>query len=279
MNDLDFLPEDFRKEVKVNADGIGYISKRGLGRLVGIDYRSWSQGDSIFNKKIDQYLTQHGFEVTVFLTSFGILDKAAAFVIKWYAHKAGENKTTKAETLDAFLSSMQLRDMIHRATGWKPVEKRERLTADDICEILCLPAPSDWQRRFPVEYYEHLERLTGLTCEGPKRPAIFGQLTKELIYDYLPSGVYEQIKKCKEETGSLAKHHQFLSEDGLLALQKIQEKVLTFMEGSTTIEEVKIAMDRAMTGKYQLLIFEPKLPKLKAKEKMAIVPDDIKKAS
>jgi hypothetical protein len=37
MNDLDFLPGDFRKELKVDDDGVGYISKRGLARLCGVN--------------------------------------------------------------------------------------------------------------------------------------------------------------------------------------------------------------------------------------------------
>jgi hypothetical protein len=278
MEGLELLPNDFRKEIKVDGDGIGYISKRGVGRLADIDYRSWGRGDSIFTQKIDQYLTQQGFDVTAFSAKQGILDQAAALVIKYYAYKNGDRCTVQAEKMDLLLTSVGIRQMIHLATGWKATEKREKLTSDEICDILCLPAPSDWQRRFPVEYYGHLERLTRLTCEGTSRPAIFGKITKEIIYDHLPSGVYEQIKKCKSETGSFAKLHQFLSEDGLLALQKIQEKVLIYMEASTGIDEVKESMNRAMTGKYQLLIFEPKVPKLKPKLPASIA-EDIKKAS
>jgi hypothetical protein len=63
-------------------------------------------------------------------------------------------------------------------------------------------------------------------------------------------------------------------------LQKIQEKVLIYMEASTSIDEVKESMNRAMTGKFQLLIFEPKVPKLnKAKVPVVSIEDDIKKAS
>jgi hypothetical protein len=107
-----------------------------------------------------------------------------------------------------------------------------------------------------VEYYDQLARLTGLETDGTSRPAYWAKLTKELIYDYLPSSVYGEIKRCQSETGNWIKLHQFLSEDGVIMLRKHQEIVLEFMKASSSIEETKRMLSQRASGNYQMRLLD-----------------------
>jgi P63C domain len=162
-----------------------------------------------------------------------VSDVVVAAIIHYYAFSGKE----KAQQHLLAFSAIGLRTLIQNATGYKPDPKR-RLTAEEIVELCCLPTPTSWEKRFPEEYYQHLSRLTGLVVEGTARPGYWAALTKELIYDYLPPGIYAQIRRCKVESGSWAKLHQYLSPiDGVDILEKHQRRVLQqYCSGSLRLE-------------------------------------------
>lgn len=138
---------------------------------------------------------------------------------------------------------------------WRQQKNEKRtLTNSEIIELCCLPVPSDWQRRFPEEYYAELSRLTGLKSFGNSRPTLWAAKTKELVYDYLPPVVYQEIKRCKAETGGYEKLHQFLADDGLKILEQHQRTLLTLMQASATLGQLKTLLDQSCTGTYQLLL-------------------------
>ena len=83
---------------------------------------------------------------------------------------------------------------------------------------------------------------------------LWARLTKELVYDYLPNGIYDEIKRCKATTGSWEKLHQFLSNDGVVILETHQHRVLEHLQGAATIEQAKISLKQACTGQYQLVL-------------------------
>ena len=83
-----------------------------------------------------------------------------------------------------------------------------------------------------------------------------GRKTRERVYDYLPRGVYEKIKRCKVETGSHEKLHQFLSEDGLKIREEHQRLLLILMGASAMMTQLKTLLDQACSRSYQLLVFE-----------------------
>jgi hypothetical protein len=80
------------------------------------------------------------------------------------------------------------------------------------------------------------------------------QLTKELVYDYLPAGIYTEIKRCKTETGSWDKLHQFLSDDGIAILETHQRRVLEHMQGAANLDQLRTSLAQACTGQYQLVL-------------------------
>jgi P63C domain len=242
------LPESIAKEFSLSEDGqgLGFISKKGLARLCGVSQTAIQKlllsirGD---NQKLPKNLKT--FAGQDFLGDNQIPDILAAIVIKHYSRLGKQ----QAQDTDDALGAIGLRSLIQKALNYQAIEKRS-LTQAEIVELCCLPVPSEWQRRFPEEYYSHLSRLTGLCAFGTSRPTRWAQLTKQLVYDYLPTGIYEEVKRCKEETGSYEKLHQFLSVDGL----QNQRSLLTLMAASSQLSQLKTLLDQSCTGTYQLLL-------------------------
>lgn len=247
----------YEKEFSVDSEGRGYVTQRGLARLCGVSHRSWGRGGSFFTVEIDETLAGYGLEGgsikrsnTDSTVEFKIPDTIATIVIKHYAYKGKK----EAQQIDMVIGAVGLRTLIQQACGHTTVAKRS-LTSEEIIELCCLPVATDWERRFPVEYYEQLERLTGLKAEEHKRPAYWAKLTKELVYDHLPAPIYLNIKKCKAETGSFEKLHQFLSEDGIRLLESHQRSLLVLMQSASSICELKRLIEQSRTKTYQLWVF------------------------
>jgi P63C domain len=242
--------ESLIKELRCDDDGQGFTSLRGLARMCGVKHNSWGRGGSRFTLQIDEYLLEGGVEVVASDFSQGIPDIIAAEVIGFYD---SEKQNPTAKKYSRAFRAFGLRKAIQEATGYKPPIK-PRLSPEEIIDLCCLPCPTTWQRRFPEEYYQHLSRLTGLVANGVERPMLWARLTKELVYDYLPSGIYKEIKRCKAETGSWEKLHQFLSEDGVLVLETHQHRVLEHLQGAANLEQAKTSLRQACTKQYQLVL-------------------------
>jgi hypothetical protein len=243
--------DSLSKELRCDADGHGFVSLRGLGRMVGKrSVGSWGKGAHLMTAEIDEYLTESGLEVSSIDLSNGVPDFIAAEVIGFYAE---EKQSLTAKKYSRAFRAYGLRKAIQDATGFKAPLK-PKLTAEEIIELCCLPCPTTWQRRFPVEYYDHLSRLTGLVAEGTERPMLWAKLTRELVYDYLPPGIHKEIKRCKTETGSWEKLHQFLSEDGVQILETHQRRVLEHMQGAANMIQLKTSLKQACSGQYQLVL-------------------------
>lgn len=126
---------------------------------------------------------------------------------------------------------------------------------DQIVKACVLPQPTPWQKRFEADYYDQLSRFTGLVAQGHKRPALWGALTKELVYDYLPEGVTEALMTLRREEGSWQKLHQFLSPDGYRAFENHMRSVQNFMIAASSLDDLRRLLRQSATRSYQLLLF------------------------
>jgi hypothetical protein len=169
----------------------------------------------------------------------------AAAIIKYYSRQGRET----AQDTDDAIGAIGLRTIIQKTLGW---EAPRRLTEREILDIVCLPMGRDWELRFTVEFYSQLARLTGLKAIGHKRPLYWAKLTKELIYDYLPTGVYDEIKAWQLATDSNNKLHQYLSDQGLDILNEQLKKAITVMSCAGCINEVAMLLAQSHSGQYQL---------------------------
>lgn len=104
--------------------GEGFVSWRGLARMSGQkSHGNFNMGRTdlgkerrIFSLKIDEYLTELGFNLANFDYSRGVPDLLAAEVIAYYAEELG-NQTAKQSSRG--FRAIGLRQAIHIATGWK----------------------------------------------------------------------------------------------------------------------------------------------------------------
>jgi KilA-N domain/P63C domain len=121
-----------------------------------------------------------------------------------------------------------------------------------ISAMYVLPAARGWDERFNIEFYDQLERLTNLHPKGHTRPAYWGSLTKEFVYDYLPLEIAEGVRNARETDGGLKKLHQFLTPEGLDLLGNHLAALRFLMGAAGTIEDLRQMAIRRFKNQYQL---------------------------
>jgi len=133
--------------------------------------------------------------------------------------------------------------LIDEATGYQYDREKDEL--QKILKAYISEELLPWQKRFPDLYYRELFRLNGweFTLHGiKKRPGVIGRWTNTLIYERLPKGVLEELKKKtpKSQSGKYsARFHQSLTIDiGEPNLTAQLNKIITVFQLSDSMEEV-----------------------------------------
>ncbi len=123
----------------------------------------------------------------------------------------------KAEILVRSLAKVAITALIDEATGYQ--YDRER---DELQKILKLYISAEllkWQKTFPDSYYMEIFRLNGWNYtlqDIKKRPGVIGTWTNKIIYEQLPEGVLDELRKKtpKSESGNFtARLFQSLTPD------------------------------------------------------------------
>jgi hypothetical protein len=131
--------------------------------------------------------------------------------------KQQEGIAHRCEMLVRGLARVGIVALVDEATGYQ--YQRDRGELHRILSLYLTDARLGWAKRFPDEYFKQLARLWGWTWPsvGGKMPLYVGHLTNRLVYDRLPPGVLDELKRKNptgEETGRRKwRHHQFLTED------------------------------------------------------------------
>ncbi len=152
--------------------------------------------------------------------------------------------------------------LVDEATGYQ--KERERNALQKILEQYIAPELLPWVKTFPDDYYEQLFRLKGWQYNplSVKRPGVVGRLTNKIVYEKLPPGVLEELRKVNpvtEKGHRKDKHHQHLSEDvGRRHLEKHLASVITLMRVSQNWRTFEKHLERAFpcSKEIQLEIFE-----------------------
>jgi phage regulator Rha-like protein len=106
-----------------------------------------------------------------------------------------------------------------------------------------------WNLEFTPEYYAHLQRLAKLSAPRSSRVA---QLTKELVYDKLPKGLYDRLASYRIKDPQ-QKLHQFLTENGgLPAFRDHMQMLLILMRSSSDLDDLRTRINASSYGQYQL---------------------------
>ena len=117
----------------------------------------------------------------------------------------------QCEILVRSFAKVGLIALIDEATGYQ--HEREKDELQKILRKYIAEELLPWQKRFPDVFYQELFRLNGwdYTVRGiKKRPGIIGTWTNRLIYDQLPPGVLDELKRVTPKSARL---HQSLTAD------------------------------------------------------------------
>jgi len=126
------------------------------------------------------------------------------------------DKAQKAETLMRGLAHVGIIALVDEATGYQEVRDRDELSK--LLEVYLSAERLKWAKLFPDEFYKQIYRLRNWKYpNGARRTPLVGKITNEIVYEKLPPGVLEELKKrnptIAERKRRRWKHTQFLSDD------------------------------------------------------------------
>ena len=148
-----------------------------------------------------------------------------------------ERLAATAEVLLLALADVGIAALIDEVTGYQHTRERDEL--QKLLRAYVSEALLPWQKRFPDIFYQHMFRLNrwDYTLEGiKKRPGVVGKWTNQLIYEQLPVGVLEELKRVtprSEQGRATERYHQHLTNDiGNVHLTNQIQRVIAIMEVS-----------------------------------------------
>ena len=157
--------------------------------------------------------------------------------------KSQERFATISEAILYALSDLGITALVDEATGYQ--HEREKDELQKLLQAFISEDILPWQKTFPDIFYKELFRLNGwdYTINGiKKRPGIIGKWTNTLIYDRLPNGVLDELKKRtpKSKSGNrTARFHQLLTEDiGEPNLAAQINQIITIFRLSDNMEQM-----------------------------------------
>ncbi|MBD66527.1 MAG: hypothetical protein CME62_15045 [Halobacteriovoraceae bacterium] len=155
-----------------------------------------------------------------------------------------QNKiVAQANILVRALAKVGITALIDEATGYQ--YDREQNALQTILKAYIAEDYLKWQARFPRKYYQEIFRLYDWEYDpmSMRRPVYLGKFTNEYVYQKLPDGILEELRKKNPKTSKgnrKMKHHQFLTNEiGIPHLEKHITKLITVMELSDNIDEFK----------------------------------------
>jgi hypothetical protein len=189
----------------------------------------------------------HGLEATVLPKILDVwLNAKDAGVLT----PAQQRIAARAEILMRGLAHVGIIALVDEATGYQ--EDRDKQELQRILAAYISKELLPWAKRFPDEFYENLFRLRGWQYRplSVRRPLLVGKLTSQLVYEKLPPGVLDELRRKnpvdQETKRRKHKHHQFLTVDiGNPHLQKQLVAVTTLMKVSANWREFKRHFARA----------------------------------
>lgn len=126
-----------------------------------------------------------------------------------------EKIADKARILLDALADVAIIALIDEATGYQ--KRRAHNALQVILKAYISPELLPWQKRFPLSYYEQIHRIMGwpFDASSTARSAYIGKLTNKLIYEKLPPGVLDKLRRLNPPDPRTKrrriKHHQLLT--------------------------------------------------------------------
>jgi hypothetical protein len=163
------------------------------------------------------------------------------------------NQQHIAKTCDLLvrgLATVGIVALVDEATGYQ--RERERDELHRILELYIAKELLPWTRRFPDEFYKEMFRLRGWRIfdhNAAQGPRFAGKLTNQLVYERLPPGVLNELRRKNPVVKNRRRHahHQFLTESiGNPHLERHIASVTTLMRAARTWGEFEAMANRAL---------------------------------
>lgn len=179
-----------------------------------------------------------GYEATILVDICDMVIQAnkAGVLLQSQLHIA-----ERAETLFRGFAKTGIIALVDEATGYQYVRDKNALYK--ILEAYISPELLPWSKRFPDEFYKELFRLNNWSYNpvSVRRPGVIGSWTNKIIYERLPDGVLEELKRKtpKSEAGNrTARYFQSLTQDiGNPHLEKQILQVIPIMRLSSNMRK------------------------------------------
>ena len=252
----------------VLEDGTRVLVNRSLANALGI-----KGGGAYWKKKkeegalLPEYLSAKYLEPYISNESREIVSKPIPYINSAKNNSEGVPATILADICDVYVKAAQggafsdnqevpqnaykillgfskvgIVALVDEATGYQ--YERENDELQKILKAYISEELLPWQKRFPDVFYKELFRLNGwdYTVNGiKKRPGIIGKWTNMFVYEELPNGVLDELKKKtpKSESGNrTSRYHQLLTLDiGEPNLEKQINKVITLFQVSDNMKQ------------------------------------------
>lgn len=278
---------DLDLDCYVLEDGRRVFHKRGMAKALGMR----STGGNAFMKtmqrrglgsELDRNLLEkinspfyfkpltpdlaHGYEAGILVNVCKAIERA---------DKAGKLTATQQPLaaqarilLNAF-AKVGVTALVDEATGFQEVRSPDALRL--LVQQYIEEEKREWEKQFPDEYYDELNRLYGskrLTQTGngtiiQNRPQHFAKFTRKYVYHPLENGaVLEELDRINPKINSRgtrrARFHQHLSEGyGIEKLKRQVQEVLTLIKVSDGVSQFKrLFVKRFPDGPTQPSLFD-----------------------
>jgi hypothetical protein len=166
------------------------------------------------------------------------------------ARKAGalqkqqEHIAQQAEILVRGFARVGIIALVDEATGYQRDRAKDALAK--ILEAYVAKELQPWVKTFPLDYYEQMCRLRGLSfpAENNNYPPYFGTLTNNIVYDRIAPGLRQELKQLAAKDAKKGKLHQRLTIDiGHPKLREHLASVVTVMKLSNDYEDFTKKLD------------------------------------
>jgi hypothetical protein len=253
----------------VLADGRRVFHKRGMARALGMK----SEGGNVFMRamqrkglgsQLDQKLIEkienpinfkpltldlaHGYEASV------LVDVCKAIIRADESEKLTKSQqglVSQARILLQAFAKVGVTALIDEATGFQQVRDPSALRI--LVQQYIEEEKREWEKQFPDEYYDELNRLYGsrkltMTSTGAviqNRPQHFAIFTRSYVYQPLENGaVLEELDRINPKIDSKgtrrARFHQHLTQGyGIEKLKRQVQEVMTLIKVSDTVSQFK----------------------------------------
>lgn len=253
----------------VLEDGRRVFHKRGMARALGMK----SGGGNVFLRAVQRKglgseinqkllgkienpivfkpLTQdlgHGYDAEVLVDICRAIIRAQE---SGKLHPTQHGLAEQAKILATAFAKVGVTALIDEATGFQQVRTPDALRV--LVQQYIEEERREWEKQFPDEYYDELNRLYGskrLTTTGSgaviqNRPQHFAKFTRSYVYQPLANGaVLEELDrlnpKIDQKGTRRARFHQHLNEGyGIEKLKRQVGEILTLIKVSDTVGQFK----------------------------------------